>query len=202
VNRPRVVDRLMACLARLPGIGPKTSERLAYHLLRAPAEEAAALVEALEAARRQTKTCGTCFNLDEGDPCSVCADPARDPATWLVVEDPRDVAAFEEAGFRGRYHVLQGRLSSLEGIGPDDLTIGALLRRVELDPPREVCLATNPDLEGEATARVLAEHLAGRGVNVTRLARGLPAGANIQQVSRSILMDAVEGRQPLRGKPG
>ncbi len=193
--RARVVDHLMQCLAKLPGVGPKTSERLAYHLLRTNHAEASALAKAITDARAATKVCAHCFNLDEQDPCSVCADPARDQKLWMVVEDPRDIAAFEEANYRGLYHVLQGRVSSLEGIGVEDLTVAALLARVRARQPDEVCLATNPDLEGEATARLLANELASLGVHVTRLARGLPAGANLQHVAKSVLMDAVEGRR-------
>jgi recombination protein RecR len=184
-------------LAKLPGVGPKTSERLAYHLLRTEAAEALALAKAITDARAATKVCTRCFNLDEQDPCSICADPAREQNLWMVVEDPRDIAAFEEANYRGLYHVLQGRVSSLEGIGVGDLTVNALLARVRAHQPAEVCLATNPDLEGEATARLLADELRSLGVTVTRLARGLPAGANLQHVAKSVLMDAVEGRRKL-----
>lgn len=187
----------MQCLAGLPGVGPKTSERLAYYLLRTSADEALGLARAIEAARAATRVCAVCFNLDEQDPCSICSDPGRDRGLILVVEDPRDVAAFEEAEFRGVYHVLQGRVSALDGVGIGDLTVPALLARVRAQAPREVCLATNPDLEGEATARLLATELAETGVAVTRLARGLPAGAVIQHVAKSVLMDAVEGRRRL-----
>jgi len=187
----------MECLARLPGIGPKTSERLAYYLLRVPNREALALATAIEEAVHSVRVCSTCFNLDEVDPCRVCADDERDRGVILVVEDPRDVTPFMDTGFTGLFHVLQGRLSSIEGIGPDDLTIGALVSRSDPGVVREVCLATNPDLEGEATASLVAERLKKKGVKVTRLARGLPAGSTIGQVSRSILSDAVEGRRPL-----
>lgn len=186
----------MQCLAKLPGVGPKTSERLAYHLLRTP-EEARALETAIAQARVATKVCSECFNLDERDPCSICADDTRDAGMLMVVEDPRDIAAFEEARYRGRYHVLQGRISSLEGIDVGDLTVAALLQRAKSGGLREVCLATNPDLEGEATARLIADALRAAGVPVSRLARGLPAGATIQHVAKSVLMDAVEGRRPL-----
>jgi recombination protein RecR len=196
-SRPRSVERLIRSLARLPGIGPKTSERLAYFVLRAEPGVAEELVASIADARRQTRVCSRCFNLDEVDPCRVCADPARDHALLLVVEDPRDAAAFEEAGFRGVYHVLQGRVSSLEGIGLDDLTVGALIRRIADEKPAEVCLATNPDLEGEGTAQILAERLARHGAKLTRLARGMPAGSSITQVSKSILADAIDGRRPL-----
>jgi recombination protein RecR len=197
VARSRAVERLIECLGRLPGVGIKTSERLAFHLLRVPEAEALDLAAAIQDARARVRVCARCFNLDEADPCSICADAQRDHALVLVVEDPRDLRAFEEAGFRGVYHVLQGRVSSLDGIGPGDLTIDALVRRVRAGGVREVCLATNPDLEGEGTARVLAEQLAAAGANVTRIARGIPAGATIAQVSKSILADAVEGRRSL-----
>jgi recombination protein RecR len=191
------IERLMECLGRLPGIGPKTAERLAYHLLRVDEAEALQLARAIEAVRESVHACSRCFSLDATDPCAICADAERDRSMILVVEDPREVARFEEVGYRGLYHVLQGRVSQLEGIAPEDLTTDALLARVRAERPREVCLATSPDLEGEATAALLAERLQPLGVAVTRLARGLPAGASITQVSRSILADAIEGRRPL-----
>lgn len=199
--RDRTIETLIERLCRLPGIGPKTAERLAFHLLRVDADEALQLARAIEQVRAAVKTCGRCFNLDAQDPCSICSDTTRDRSMLLVIEDPREVARFESVGYRGLYHVLQGRLSQLEGIRPEDLTIQSLLGRVAQDRPGEVCLATNPDLEGEGTARILAERLAAlpgsQGVVVTRLARGLPAGASIAQVSASILADAIEGRRPL-----
>jgi recombination protein RecR len=184
-------------LTRLPGIGPKTSERLAYHLLRVRDVEALELASAIEEAVRSVRICSACFNLDECDPCRICADAQRDRGTILVVEDPRDLQPLLDTGYRGLFHVLQGRMSSVEGIGPDDLTIDALMARVAAGGVREVCLATNPDLEGEATARAVADRVRAAGTAVTRLARGLPAGSTIGQVSRSILADAVEGRHPL-----
>ncbi len=196
-SRPRPVERLIRALARLPGIGPKTSERLAYHLLRGTEEDAEELAEAIRRARASTRVCSTCFNLDEDDPCRICADPERDPGRILVVEDPRDVVAFESSGYRGRYHVLQGRLSALEGIRPEDLTIVQLLTRARADGITEICLATNADLEGEGTAEILADKLRALGPRVTRLARGLPAGSTITQVSSAILADALDGRRDL-----
>jgi recombination protein RecR len=195
--RVPAIQKLVECLGRLPGIGPKTSERLAYHLLRVDEREAAELAAALRDLWSSTRVCSTCFNLDGSDPCWVCRDDTRDRSTILVVEDPRDVGRFEETGYSGLYHVLQGRVSQIEGIGLEDLTLGALIQRIKKDPPDEVCLATNADLEGEGTARLVAEQLAPSGVAVTRLSRGLPAGSTIAQVSRSILADAVEGRRPL-----
>lgn len=197
MTRPKTVERLIENFGRLPGVGPKTSERLTYFLLRSDPSVAKELVAAIEAARSSTKVCSHCFNLDEVDPCRVCADESRDRGLWLIVEDPRDVSAFEESGFRGVYHVLQGRVSSLEGIGLGDLTLSALKRRLAAATPREIVLATNPDLEGEGTAQLLVEQLAGYGASLTRIARGIPAGATITQVSKSILADAVDGRRPI-----
>ena len=196
-QRERSIENLIQRLNRLPGIGPKTAERLAFHLLRIEADEALQLAKAIEQVRASVKTCSRCFHLDASDPCSVCSDPARDPRMLLVIEDPREVQRFEDVGYRGLYHVLQGRLSQLEGIRPEDLTTSQLLARVGKEPFAEVCLATNPDLEGEGTARVLADELAPLGIKVTRLARGLPAGSSIAQVSASILADAIEGRRTL-----
>lgn len=196
-TRDRTIENLIERLHRLPGIGPKTAERLAFHLMRVEADEALQLARAIELVRAAVKTCSRCCNLDAQDPCSVCGDASRDRTMILVIEDPREVTRFEDTGYRGLYHVLQGRLSQFEGIRPEDLTTDLLLRRVAAEQPAEVCLATSPDLEGEGTARVLAERLAPLGVKVTRLARGLPAGASIAQVSASILADAIEGRRPL-----
>ncbi|MCA8950062.1 MAG: recombination protein RecR [Planctomycetes bacterium] len=197
VARDRSIENLIERLNRLPGIGPKTAERLAFHLLRIERAEALALSKAIEDVRAAVKTCSVCFNLDAQDPCGVCSDDSRDRTMLLVLEDPRELARFEDVGYRGLYHVLQGRMSQLENIGPDDLTIAPLLLRVKQAPPAEICLATNPDLEGEGTARVLAERLQPLGIKVTRLARGLPAGSSIAQVSSSILADAIEGRRTL-----
>lgn len=196
-NRDRTIETLITRLCRLPGIGPKTGERLAFHLLRIDADEALQLARAIEDVRAAVKSCSQCFQLDAQDPCGICSDPARDRTMLLVVEDPREVARFEDVGFRGLYHVLNGRLSQLEGVRPEDLTTEALQARVRTGTFREVCLATNADLEGEGTARVLAEQLLPLGVKITRLARGLPAGSSIAQVSGSILADAIEGRRTL-----
>lgn len=196
-TRDRTIERLITALNNLPGIGPKTAERLAFHLLRVPADEALQLAKAIADVRAAVKTCSRCFQLDAVDPCGICSDASRDRTMLLVLEDPREVARFEDIGYKGLYHVLQGRLSQLEGIRPEDLTTGQLVARVKAEAFAEVCLATNPDLEGEGTARILAEQLAPLGVKVTRLARGLPAGSSIAQVSASILADAVEGRRPL-----
>jgi recombination protein RecR len=197
VQRHHSIERLMELLGRLPGVGSKTAERFAYHLLRVEREEALQLAKAITVVRDAVRACSRCFQLDADDPCAICSDPGRDAATILVVEDPREVTRFEDAGWKGLYHVLQGRVSQVEGIGPDDLTTAALVRRVQQGAVREVCLANNPDLEGEGTAQLVAQQLAPLGVRVTRLARGMPAGANIAQLSRSILTDALAGRRAL-----
>ena len=197
VGRDRTIETLIERLNRLPGVGPKTAERLAFHLLRVEEQEALELAKAINDVREAVKSCSVCFQLDASDPCSVCSDETRERDMLLVVEDPREVARFEEVGYRGVYHVLQGRLSQLEGIKLEDLTIRALIQRVEEGEFREICLATNPDLEGEGTAQVLADKLQATGASLTRLARGLPAGSSIAQVSSSILSDAIEGRRPL-----
>jgi len=196
-TRDRTIENLIERLNRLPGVGPKTAERLAFHLLRVEQQEALELASAIEDVRKAVKNCSVCFQLDASNPCSVCSDDTRERDMLLVVEDPREVARFEDIGYRGVYHVLQGRLSQVEGIRPEDLTIAQLLQRVEQGGFTEVCLATNPDLEGEGTALMLAEKLQKTGARMTRLARGLPAGSSIAQVSSSILSDAIEGRRPL-----
>lgn len=196
-TRDRTIEVLIERLNRLPGVGPKTAERLAFHLLRVERREALELAQAIEKVREAVKSCSVCFQLDACDPCSICSDEDRDRTMLLVIEDPREVARFEDIGYRGLYHVLQGRLSQLEGIRPEDLTIAQLLQRVADGAFAEVCLATNPDLEGEGTAQLLADKLKRSGAKLTRLARGLPAGSSIAQVSTSILSDAIEGRRPL-----
>ena len=196
-TRDRTIENLIERLNRLPGVGPKTAERLAFHLLRVEYQEAMELAQAIEAVRKAVKNCSVCFQLDASNPCSVCADATRDRTMLLVVEDPREVARFEDIGYRGVYHVLQGRLSQVEGIRPEDLTIAQLLKRVQTGNFVEVCLATNPDLEGEGTAMLLADKLRKSGAVLSRLARGLPACSSIAQVSSSILSDAIEGRRPL-----
>lgn len=193
--RPKALDRLCKALSRLPGVGKVTSERLAYHLMQVPEAEALDLASAIQEARRDVRICSVCFNLDQEDPCSICRDPTRDRTLVLVVEGPREVAAFEESGFRGLYHVLQGRVSPLEGISEKDLSLQGLVRRVKEGDFQECCLAMNPDLEGEATADLCFSALKKTGVLVTRLARGIPAGASILQVQQPILSDAFQGRR-------
>jgi recombination protein RecR len=191
------VARLINELARLPGIGPKTASRLAYHLLRAPREEAMALAESILDVKERVRLCSICFNTTETDPCAICADVARDRAI-CVVEEPLDVVALERTGqFKGRYHVLHGAVSPVEGIGPDKLKIRELIERVERERPDEVILATNLDLPGEATATYLHRLLTPLGVTVSRPASGLPAGGDLEYADEITLGRALNGRRVL-----
>lgn len=192
------VDRLIQALGRLPGIGAKSAERLGHHLLKCPAEEALALADAIREARNRIRHCEVCFHLTESDSprCIVCRDPRRDPGLVCVVEQPRDLLALERAGtFPGVYHVLLGRLAPLQGIGPDQLTLEALAQRVRVGSVREVILATNPTLEGDGTAMLVAQRLADCGVAITRLARGLASGGSLEFANREMLADALAGRR-------
>lgn len=189
------VDRLLAELAKLPGVGRRTAERLAHHILRAPAEEAMKLAVAIRDVKRNTRSCSRCANLTESDPCAICSDAGRDQHAVCVVEQPRDVVAIEEAGaWRGVYHVLGGRVSPLDGVSSEDLTIERLVRRVRDEGVREVVLATSPDLEGDGTALYVERALAGSGAVVSRLARGIPTGYALENSSAAMLQDAFQGR--------
>ncbi len=197
---PRPVERLIEAFSRLPGIGPKTASRLAYHLLRGPEGESRELAQALEAVRQGTVFCSQCFNITarEIDPCAICRDQGRQAGVLCVVEEPLDVLAFERTGsYAGRYHVLHGALSPVEGVGPDDLRIRELLKRVSEEGILELILATNPTLEGEATAMYLKGALAGSPVRLTRLARGLPAGGDLEYADTRTLSEALLGRQEI-----
>ena len=195
------VARLIEAFARLPGIGPKTAQRLTYYLLRAPDGEARTLAAALIAVKDEVRFCEVCFDISAGPLCPVCADPSRDDARLCVVEEPLDVLALERTGaFRGRYHVLHGAISPMEGIGPDRLRVRELLDRVgrreaEADRFEEVVLATNPTLEGEATAMYLAERLVDHVGAVTRIARGIPVGGDLEYADEVTLVRALQGRR-------
>jgi recombination protein RecR len=190
---------LIRQLMRLPGIGARTAERLAFHLMNAPQDEALALASAISEMRSRLTECSVCYNRTDADPCAICSDASRDRALVCVVETPRDVARIEETGlFRGLYHVLKGHVAPTEGIGPENLTIGALVERVRRGEIREVILATNPTLESDATALEVCERLKGLPVTVTRLARGLPTGGTLEYVSRNVLSDALSGRQQMK----
>ncbi len=195
------VARLIEAFARLPGIGPKTAQRLTYHLLRTPETEARALAAALIAMREQVVFCERCFNISDAPLCPICRDPGRDQHRICVVEEPLDVLALERTGeFRGLYHVLHGAISPIDGIGPDRLRVRELLARADEakghgEPFEEVIIATNPTLEGEATAMYLAERLEGTVGSVTRIARGIPVGGDLEYADEVTLIRALQGRR-------
>lgn len=191
-----VMGELLRELTRLPGIGPKSAERIAHALFAGDRTQAVALADALRAVAEKVRPCRECFDLTDRELCPVCADPRRDGGLLCVVETPRDVASFERAGsFRGLYHVLGGKLAPLDGFGPDRLTFGPLVSRVQRGGVREVILATSPTLEGDGTALYAANVLAGSGVTLTRLARGLPSGASLELANSQMLSDALDGRR-------
>ena len=188
--------RLIGELVRLPGIGPKSAQRLTFHLLKASKEEALALARAVIDLKDRTRACSICYNISEDERCNICADPSRDGSMLCVVEEANDLWAIEKTGgFKGVYHVLGGSLSPLDGRGPDQLTAKALLRRMETEGVKEVILATNPNVEGEATAMYLSRLLKPLAVRVTRLARGLPIGGDLEYADEVTLSKAIEGRR-------
>jgi recombination protein RecR len=193
---PRPVTRLINELARLPGIGPKSASRLAFYLLRAPEEQSRELAGALQELKASTQLCEVCFNITEQSPCPICLDDGRDAGLLCVVEEPLDVVAIERSrAYNGRYHVLHGAISPVEGIGPEDLKIAELLARVEGSALHEIIVATNATLEGDSTALYLQRRLADAGVRLTRLARGLPVGGDLEYTDEITLGRAMEGRQ-------
>jgi recombination protein RecR len=190
------VTRLIDELAKLPGIGRKSAERLAYHLLRVQAGEALALADAIRSVKENVRHCQVCYNLSEGQECGICRDPKRDRSLLCVVEQPRDLIALEQAGtYRGLYHVLLGRLAPLEGVGPEQLTIEPLVERVRAGGIREVIMGTNPTLEGDGTALYISNLLGGLPIAITRLARGITSGSVLEFANKEILADALAGRQ-------
>jgi recombination protein RecR len=196
---PEPVARLIEALQRLPGIGPRTAQRLTFFLLKRPAEEVRELAESLLSVKSKITHCGRCFNVTDSDPCRICADPGRDARLLCVVEEPNDLLAMERTGeFRGRYHVLLGALSPLDGIGPEDLKVRELVQRLDGESVvEEVILATNPNVEGEATAIYLAKLLKPLGVRLTRIARGLPVGGDLEYADQVTLSKALEGRKEI-----
>lgn len=192
------VQDLIDELGRLPGIGPKSAQRIAFHLLRVSEREAGRLASAIRTAKERITSCPVCFNIAEGADCTVCSDSRRDPHVLCVVEEPRDLVAVERTGeFSGRYHVLGGAINHLEGVGPDQLRIRELLRRLVDEPVRELIICTNPNLEGDATALYLARLLADVDITVTRLASGLPVGSDLEYADELTLGRALEGRRRL-----
>jgi recombination protein RecR len=190
------VQELIDCLGRLPGIGPKSAQRVAFHLLKVDKEEANRLARAIVEVKEKVSFCSLCFNIAEGELCTVCADPKRDVHVLCVVEEPRDVVAIERTReFRGRYHVLQGAIDHLQGVGPDQLRIRELVQRVGTEGITEVILCTNPNLEGEATALYLTRILDVPGLTVSRIASGLPVGGDLEYADELTLGRALEGRR-------
>lgn len=195
---PEPVTRLIEAFSQLPGVGPKTASRLTYYLLRAPDDTSLRLSDALRDLKANTRFCSVCFNITVGDPCPICSDSVRDQGQIAVVEEPLDVLALERTGaFRGVYHVLHGAISPVNGIGPEDLRIRELVARVDRGGVGEVIIATNPGLEGDATAMYIRRELAGRTVRLTRLARGLPVGSDIEYADSMTLSGALLGRSEL-----
>ncbi|HEV2070297.1 MAG TPA: recombination mediator RecR [Acidimicrobiales bacterium] len=190
------VQDLIEELGRLPGVGPKSAQRIAFHLLKVPKEDALRLARAVTRMKERVAMCARCFNVSEGAECGICGDPERDTGVVCVVEEPRDIVAVEKTHeFRGRYHVLQGAISPIEGIGPDQLKIRELLARLEPERISEVILCTNPNIEGEATAMYLARLLRPLGLRVTRIASGLPVGGDLEYADELTLGRALEGRR-------
>lgn len=193
-----VVQDLIDELGRLPGVGPKSAQRIAFHLLKLPKDDALRLARAIGAAKDRVAWCGRCFNLAEGELCGICADDRRDASLVCVVEEPKDLVAVEKTGeFNGRYHVLQGAISPIEGIGPDQLRVKELLGRIEPEGVTEVILCTNPNIEGEATAMYLSRLLRPIVPRVTRIASGLPVGGDLEYADELTLGRALEGRHEL-----
>jgi len=196
---PEPVARLIEAFQRLPGIGPRTAQRLTFYLLKRSADEVRELADALVAVKSSIWHCRQCFNVTDSDPCRICADPARDARLLCIVEEPNDLLAMERTGeFHGRYHVLLGALSPLDGIGPDDLKVRELFDRLAREPVEEIILATNPNVEGEATAIYLSKLLKPYNVRLTRIARGLPVGGDLEYADQVTLSKALEGRREMR----
>lgn len=195
---PEPVTKLIEAFSRLPGVGPKTASRLTFYLLRAPDDLTLGLASALQELKTQTRFCSICGNITVNDPCLVCSDPHRDQAMVAVVEEPLDLLALERTGsYKGVYHVLHGAISPVNGIGPDDIRIRELVQRVEANQILEIIIATNPGLEGDATAMYIQRELLNKGVKMTRLARGLPVGGDIEYVDAVTLTRALQGRSEL-----
>ena len=195
------VRRLMGLLGQLPGVGSRSAERMVFHILKGTSEDALALAEAIRAVKQQVRHCSVCYHLTETDPCEICRNPSRDTGLVCVVEQPKDLFQIESTGaYKGVYHVLLGHLAPLDGINPENLTIEALVQRINQRDTsgtplvREVIIATNPTMDGDGTALYLQSRLENSGVIITRLARGLPAGAQIEQANKAILADALSGR--------
>lgn len=202
---PAPIQNLINALSRLPGIGPKTASRLTFYLLNAPDDLAHELAEALQDLKSGTTYCQTCFNITTTGrtECEICASSERDDSLLCVVEEPLDVIALERtAGYQGKYHVLHGALSPIEGIGPEDLKVAELLERVRQGQVKEIIIATNPSMEGDYTAAYLRQRLQSLGIRITRLARGLPVGGDLEYADQNTLLRALAGRQEMEGPSG
>ncbi len=196
MNLPRPVRKLIESFEKLPGIGPKTAQRLTFYLLHVPQKQLDGFAEALETLKKNTVLCSICFNVSDKDPCSICSNRNRDKSIICVVEQPLDVLALEKTGdYKGVYHVLHGAISPLNNIGPDELHIRELLPRLKNEEVKEIILATNPNMEGEATAMYIAKLIKPLGIKVTRLAHGLPVGADLEYADEVTLSRAIEGRR-------
>jgi recombination protein RecR len=195
---PKSIRNLIQNLAKLPGVGEKTAERLAIHILRRPQNEAEALAQSILAVKQNVRLCASCFGLSDAEYCHICEDPSREAAVLCVVEQPADMIAIEKScAFKGMYHILGGALAPMEGIGPEDLRIRELLERVASKGVREIILATGTSVEGESTAAFIAQQLAGRDVRVTRIASGVPVGGDLKYIDKMTLKCALDGRHAL-----
>ncbi len=196
------VTRLVEALKKLPGVGPKSARRMAMHILRSPAGPADDLAERIREVGRRTRFCSRCKNISTSDPCGICSNPRRDRRVVCVVQEPVDIAAIEKTGaYKGLYHVLHGALSPMDGIGPEDINIESFVGRIEKEGFREVIIATNPDAYGEATAHHLAKRLKSLKVKVTRIARGVPVGGDLQYIDEATLKEAISGRRNFGSGP-
>jgi len=194
------VQDLIDELGRLPGVGPKSAQRIAFHLLKLPKDDALRLARTITEVKDKVSFCRRCFNIAEGEECGICADTRRDTTTVCVVEEPRDIVSVEKTGeFRGRYHVLQGAISPIDGVGPDQLRVRELLARIEPEAIEEIILCTNPNLEGEATAMYLGRLIKPLGIRVTRIASGMPVGGDLEYADELTLGRALEGRRDVDG---
>ena len=192
------ITRLIEELSSLPGIGTKSAQRLAFYIINMPEEKAKALSESIIKAKENIKYCSVCCNLSDSDVCPVCSNPKRDKSVIMVVEDPRDMAAYEKTKeYKGVYHVLHGAISPMTGVGPNDIKIKELLERTQKEPPQEIIIATNPNVEGEATAMYISRLIKPLGITVSRIANGLPVGGDLEYVDEVTLSRALEGRRPM-----
>ena len=192
------ITRLIEELSSLPGIGTKSAQRLAFYIINMPEEKAKALSESIIKAKENIKYCSVCCNLSDSDVCPVCSNPKRDKVVIMVVEDPRDMAAYEKTKeYKGVYHVLHGAISPMTGVGPNDIKIKELLERIQKEPPQEIIIATNPNVEGEATAMYISRLIKPLGITVSRIANGVPVGGDLEYVDEVTLSRALEGRRPM-----